>query len=1084
MYRPLPRIHSFAGTARVALACLLPAAGACGLAGCHGTGGGGKDARAPASVEFNAHVQPILSEYCYACHGPDIGGRKAGLRLDREEMAFAPRTNGPVIVRGQPDRSPLVQRIESTDPKKVMPPPESHKKLKPAEIAILRQWVKENAPYAEHWSFEAPKLPAIPESVHPGWTNRPIDRFILSRLQREGLAPNPEADRRTLIRRVTLDLTGLLPTAAETEAFLQDTSADAYEKVVDRLLSSPRYGEHRARYWLDYVRYADTHGIHFDNYRSIWPYRDYVIQAFNTNMPFDRFTREQLAGDLLPPASLDQLVATGFIRCNPSSNEGGGVPEEFQVNQVRDRVETFGTVFLGLTVQCAGCHDHKFDPMTQKDFYRLAAFFNNTAEKPWDENIAEPAPVVRVPAADQRAACDAALAKRAAVVARIDERKKAAPALLAAWLAGGARPQAVSSTGLVLRLRLDEGRGDVVVNSAPGALPAAFTSTVSHLVWNEEWVHWPAMRMDMSTRMELGSLGDFDSGQPFSAGGWFMTRGEPGNNGIRSGSFLSKMSDVSKKHRGWDILCSDGIISPHLIDSWPDSAIKITSEEKLAPNAWHHILFTYDGSSKAAGVKLYFDGRPASAKIDNDTLHGPMRGEAPLQLGRRHPDYDVIRQARYQDVRVYARALSPEEAARVPLEDIAAEIASKPAAGWSADERHTIERFYLERVDPEWTAWTAELAAIDAELGALTKGGTPTLVAAERPRQAADYVLARGVYSQRGERVYPGLPHFLPHPDGNPVDRRDLADWVLSPANPLPSRVVVNRMWQEIFGAGLVETVDDFGIMGQRPSHPELLDWLALDFTQNKWDVKRFYKELVMTAAYRQSSKISPLALQKDPRNRLLSRGPRHRMDAEVLRDCALQAAGLLVDKIGGPSVKPYQPDGIWESVTMPESNTLHYNQDHGESLYRRGLYTFWKRFAPPPTLETFDAPGRDVSCTRRQRTNTPLQALATMNSTEFTEASRKLAERAIREGGAEASARIDFLGLTLLNRPFAQDENDALQAQLKGFAEHYAAHEPEAAKLLGVGEAKADPALSAPELAAWTLLASQIVNTDEMVNK
>jgi mono/diheme cytochrome c family protein len=1075
-----------AGKGRVIFA--LVSAAALGLSACRDANQGGRTAQVTtgplARIDFNTHVQPILSENCYACHGPDLGGRKANLRLDREETAFAKREHGPVIVRGDPDRSPLIQRLETTDPKKIMPPPESHKTLKPQEIALLRQWVKENAVYAEHWAFVAPKQADPPTVTNATWASRPLDRFILDRLHRAGLNPNPEADRRTLIRRVTLDLTGLLPTPAEVEAFVNDASTNAYEQVVDRLLASPRYGEHRARYWLDYVRYADTHGIHFDNYRSIWPYRDYVIKAYNDNKPFDQFTREQLAGDLYPATNIDQIVATGFVRCNVTSNEGGGVPEEFQANLVRDRVEAFGAVYMGLTVQCASCHDHKFDPTTTRDFYQLAAFFNNTADKSWDENIAEPRPIARVPQADKLAAFHDVLARKAALIGKMDERRKQTPELVAKWLAGGGRPQAVSVTGLVLRLRLDEGQGDVVTNSAPGASPLAYTSTVSRLVWKEEWVHWPAMRMDMSTRMELGALGDFDANQPFSAGGWFMVRGEPGNGGAKSGSFLSKMSDAARKHRGWDILCSDGIIRPHLVDTWPESAIMVASEEKLEPFKWHHILFTYDGSSKAAGLKLYFDGQPARTKVENDTLHGSIRSEAPLQLGRRHPDYDVVRQARYQDIRVYARALTPEEAARVPNEDIAAEVVAMPMDQWNADQRHTVEQFYQMHVDKDLPGWKAERAKLDGELDALAQGGAATLIAAEKPRQAADHVLGRGVYSQRGERVYPGLPHYLPKPAGQTANRRDLAEWVVSPANPLTARVVVNRMWQELFGMGLVETADDFGIMGQHPSHPELLDWLAVDFREHQWDVKRFYKDLVLSSAYRQSPAISHQALQKDPRNRLLSRGPRGRMDAEMLRDCALQSAGLLVDRIGGPSVKPYQPAGLWESVTMPESNTLHYDQSHGESLYRRSLYTFWKRFSPPPTMETFDAPGRDVSCLRRQRTNTPLQALVTMNATEFMEAARKLAERILKEGGSESATRVEFLGRTLLGRPFAANEQQVLQTHALGFSGYFATNAAEAAKLLGVGESKADEKLPAPELAAWTLVASQVMNADEMLNK
>lgn len=1058
---------------------------------------GGKSAEVakalPGKVDFNQHVQPILSEYCYACHGFDAAARKAELRLDREEFAFAKRKNGPAIVRGQPDKSPLIQLLTSTDPKRVMPPPESHKTMKPEEIALLRQWVAEGAVWADHWAFVKPaKVPPPKFEPMPEWVKNDIDRHIWERLQKEGLKPNEEADKRSLIRRVSLDLTGLLPTAAEVDAFVNDASPGAYEKVVDRLLASPRYGEHRARYWLDYVRYADTHGIHFDNYRSIWPYRDYVIRAFNQNKPFDVFTREQLAGDLLAATNLDAVVATGFLRCNPTSNEGGGVPEEFQVNNVRDRVETFSAVYLGLTAQCAACHDHKFDPMTMKDHYQLFAFFNNTAELAWDLNSAEPKPLLRVPVEAKRTAFDAMLAKRAAVEAKLDARRKEIGQLVSKKLNGDVSPKHVKADGLVLRLKLDEGAGNTVKNSAPGAKPASFTSAISSLVWNEEWVHWPSVRMDISTKLDFGNIGDFDAKQAFSGSCWVMVRGEPGGGdggrGAKAGTVFAKVDDSAGKAVGWELLMQNGVPAVHFLDGATSVAIRVISSDRFTSRSvWYHVAFTYDGSGKAAGIKLYVDGNPVAMKVEADNLKGSIKTTAPLHLGRRHPDSNALKQARYQDVRIYARELSAKEVARLPVEDIAAEINEKSASSWTPDQRHTMAWFYETRADKDLPGWKTELEAIEKELETLGTNGVATLIAEEKAnRQPAAFVLKRGVYSHPGERVFPGFPHFLPQPAGaTPArDRRDLAEWVLSVENPLTARVVVNRMWQEVFGAGLVDTAEDFGIMGQRPTNPQLLDWLSNDFREHGWDVKRFYKQLVMSATYRQSSVAKPDAAKKDPRNRLFSRGPRFRMDAEMLRDSALQSAGLLVEKQGGPSVKPYQPPGIWEAVTMPESNTLKYQQDKGDNLYRRSLYTFWKRFAPPPTMETFDAPGRDVACLRRQRTNTPLQALVTLNSTEFVEASRKLAERILREGGADPASRIDYLGRTLLARPFDDIEKAALQKHLADFAKHYNANVAEAAKLLKVGDSAADATLPAADLAAWTVLASQVLNTDEALNK
>ena len=1031
-----------------------------------------------ARVDFNQHIQPVLSEYCYQCHGPDPGGRKAGLRLDRAPDAYAGGTNGPAIRPGQPDQSPALQRMLSHDPDQVMPPPDLHKTIPAEDIARVRQWIAEGAVYQDHWAFIPPVRPTPPTVAG---VSDPVDAFIRARLQRASLAPSPEADRRTLIRRVTLDLTGLLPTPAEVEAFVNDPASNAYDTVVDRLLASPRYGEHRARYWLDYVRYADTHGIHFDNYRSIWPYRDYVIRAFNANQPYDQFVREQLAGDLLTATNLDALVATGYLRCNQTSNEGGGIPEEFLANNTRDRVEAYGSAFLGLTVGCAGCHDHKFDPMTARDFYQLAAYFSNTAEPAWDFNNASPAPVLRLPADDQRAAADALLARRTAAAARLQARRTEFLRDPAARLAA-TPPQAVATTGLIVRLRLDEGRGEEVANSAPGANPATYRTTNTPPLWGEDWVHGSALRMELSTRLELGDLGNFEKDQPYSLGGWFQCRTEPGNSGDGEGSLLARMDAPAQGYRGWDILYAAETFHTHLIANWSGDALKVSATDKYPRGRWHHVFVTYDGSGKAAGLRLYVNGEAVATKVENDTLKGSTRTPVPTQLGRRAAG-DEMRQARYQDIRIYTRTLTPEEVARLPYEDLAAEWAMRDPATWTPDQRHTVLTWYLDRVDAEAAAARKEIAAADAELTALTAKGPTSLIAVERDRQPASYILARGVHSARGERVFPATPHFLPGASNPAPNRLALANWTLSATNPLTSRVAVNRIWQELFGAGLVDTPDDFGVMGARPTHPELLDWLAVEFRESGWDIKALYRRLVRSATYRQSSVVRPDHRQVDPQNRLLARGPRHRLDAEVLRDVALQAGGLLGDRIGGPSFKGYQPEGLWQAVSMPESDTYRYKADTGDALYRRSLYAFWKRFAPPPALETFDAPAREVACPRRPRTNTPLQALALMNEPQFVESCRKLAERLLREA-QEENARYDLLAALLLNRPLADPERAVLQGSRQQFATHYAAHPDQAALLLKVGAAPADTNLPPAEIAAWTLVASQALNLDETISK
>ncbi len=1068
------------------------------VAGEEAAGGGpATSAAATEKVSFNDVIQPLMSEACYQCHGPDSGTREpkdAPLRLDRAEFAFAKRDNGqPVIIPGKPEQSLLIQAIRSADPQVHMPPPKSHRQLKPHEIELLERWVGEGAEFEEHWAFVAPVKKTPPQVPGDAWSRNAIDRFVLQKLRDNGLEGAPPEDPRVLIRRAALDLTGLLPEPADVDAFAADPGDAAYEAYLDKLLASPRYAEHRTRYWLDYVRYSDTHGLHFDNARSIWPYRDYLIRSFQANKPFDRFLTEQLAGDLLPARTIDEVVATGYIRANVSTNEGGTVPEEIQVNKTRDRVEAFGAAFMGLTVGCAACHDHKFDPTSMRDFYSLNAFFNNTAEKSWDENIQDPAPVLRIPAADKLPALEDALARRAVPAAKYQDLRGRVEAELRQAQAAGSKPQAVSAEGLRLRLRFDEGSGDVVKNSAPGADPASFKVATNPLIWGEDSWLWPSMRMDTSSRLALPQHGDFEVDQPFTAAFWGMARMVTGNGDTGAGSMLSRMGDVSRNaQRGWDIFLEGNkraghTLVVHIVHQWPQHAIRVESAP-FPRGEWKHAGFTYDGSGKAAGVKIYIDGKPMPLTVTHDTLQPgqTIRTDAPLNLGRRE-DTQPLRESRYQDLRIYSRALTPEDFARLTFEDPAAEIlARQPDAGkWSGDERHVVlDRWFLGGVHAEAARLRAELQRIDDEIGEITKGGAPTLVAREKPTPAYASVLNRGVYSARKERVAPAVPAFLPTlAKDQSANRLGLARWLLQPDQPLLGRVTVNRMWQEIFGTGIVATTDDFGIMGSRPSHPELLDWLAVEFRESGWDMRHLYKLMLTSAGYRQSSAVTPEKLAKDDKNRLLSRGPRFRMDAEMLRDSALQAGGLLVEKAGGPSVKPYQPPGIWEAVSMPESNTKAYQADSGENLYRRSMYSFWKRFSPPPSLETFDAQAREVVCMRRARTNTPLQALVTMNDPQFVEAARKLAERAIK-GGTETKTRLDFMARTVLGRGLGDREVPPLTNSLERFSAHFAAHPEDAKALLTTGASPSDPALPVAEIAAWAMVANQFLNLDEYVNK
>jgi hypothetical protein len=1119
-------------------------------------------------LDFNQDVQPILASNCFSCHGPDPEMRKAGLRLDLGESAFKKRPGHPdAIVPGHPEQSELIKRIESKDPHYLMPqnPQGEAKPMRPADVAILREWIKEGAVYRPHWAFEKPTRPPVPAVAQGGdWSRNPIDAFILAHLKREGLRPSPEADKATLIRRVTLDLTGLLPTPAEVRAFENDNSPQAYEHLVDSLLARPTFGEERARYWLDYARYADTYGLHYDNSRDIWPYRDYLIRSFNSNKPFDQFAMEQIAGDLMPSKNLDPLIASGYVRLGVSSNEGGTIPEELSTNIARERTEAYGATFMGLTVGCAVCHDHKYDPTTQKDFYALTAFFSNIEEKPFNDDRPVWTPVARIPRPQNQEEYNRVWARRSELAERLRQMRLERSTLIEKWLASRRNlPQPVSTSKLALRLRLDEGGGESLANSAPNPQPASFAIGKSKPQWGETTWLWPDFRMDTNTRILLGQTGDYERTQAFSSGGWFMMRSAPNYDlGWESGTLLSKM-DATQHNRGWDLAFTKGILSVELVnegpkdlvihkdakekdpkekkpaekplkeafqfptpadltakdlaankpkekkeppkkkeekkpeakpaapkppeDTTPLVAIKVSTSEPLPLDGhWRHIFFTYDGSGKASGVKIYVNGAPVATKVDADTLgNASIRTPAPMQLGFRNPDANPAREARYQDVRLYGRAVTTEEIRRLPFEDYVAEVTSNAADKWNEDETHAVSEYYFNNVDEAAKAIHAQLAELDAQLDKLSEGGDLTLVSWEKPSIAYANVLTRGIYSARVERVEANTPHYLPPlPAGMPHDRLALAKWTVSPDNPLTARVTVNRMWNEIFGTGLVETTEDFGIMGQRPSHPQLLDWLAVEFRESGWNIKHMYKLMVMSAAYRQSGKSTPEQLQKDPKNLLLAHGPRFRMDAEMLRDVALESGGLLVNKIGGPSVKPYQPPNVWEQVSYSASDTLNYTQQHGDALYRRSLYTYWKRMATMPDMDAFDAPMRDVVCTRRQRTDTPLQALVTMNDEQWVEAARALAERVIKEGGAQPAKRIDLMSEILLSHDPPPQTETVLENSLAQMEKHYASDPKAAHQLVSVGEKKSNASIPAPELAAWTMVASEMLNLDETVNK
>ena len=1046
------------------------------------------------TVDFQRDVRPILSNHCFECHGPDAATRMADLRFDTREGAFSQRPSGSLVVPGDPEASLLYQRISHPQPALRMPPAHSKRPLKDEQIARLRQWIQQGAAWDQHWSFKAIGRPAPPPVKNPSWVRNPLDRFILARLEAEGLAPAPEADKRTLARRLALDLTGLPPDPGTLAGFLADDSDRAYETLVDRLMESKHWGEHRARYWLDAARYGDTHGIHIDNYREMWPYRDWVIGAFNRNQPFDQFTLEQIAGDLLPDPGLDRLVATGFHRCNITTNEGGVIPEEYEAIYAKDRADTTGMVFLGLTVGCATCHDHKFDPISQREFYALTAFFRNTTQYVMDGNISDPPPVLVVPEAQGLDRWDRLRREAGEVEAGIASRAASVGGAFSDWLAADRHRSLqtpLEASAELLRLRLGrkasaeiEGkRKKVVLRQGARVREGPARNQRSLRFGEESWAELPSLELDTDTPFSI-ALSYY---QP-KVVGTFAVMGQ---------------SDPEDHSRGWALISRSRqlvltLTGERPAPEKPASSVQIRpiNTRRLSPGEWTHIVLTYDGSGERAGLALYWNGETIESQGSEyfTRVEGSIRTDQPLYLGRgltkvgdlAVPEVSSFSGGGIADLRIYNRAISAPEAKLVSLWPNLEGASNKKAQALTPEERSALRLYYLAVEDDQYRRLMARAREIEREWREVRRRGGITHVMQERAdSQPQAHVLYRGLYDQPRELVKAETPSALPPMAASwPRNRLGLARWLIAPSNPLTARVVVNRYWQEVFGTGLVETSDDFGSQGKRPSHPDLLDWLAVEFRQSGWDIKRFFRTLVTSAAYRQAAALTDKKIEKDPGNRLLSRGPSFRMDGEMIRDYALAASGLLVRKIGGPSVRPYQPEGVWKRVAMPTSNTRIYQPDSGSKLYRRGLYTFWKRSAPPASMEIFNAPTREHATVRRERTNTPLQALVTMNDTQFVEAARYLAQRAMREAGADFDRRLDYITTRLLARDLKPGERAVARRTYRELVGHYGSNAREAGKLLATGESAPDEALPATESAAWTLLTSQLMNLDEVLNK
>jgi hypothetical protein len=1020
---------------------------------CQGVG----SAQAADAPRFARDIRPILAEHCYACHGP--GTQEAGLRLDSAEAATRELDSGArAVVAGDAAASELVARIRATDPDVVMPPPHSKKPLTDAQKSLLERWIAAGAAYEAHWSFRPLVRPDVPAGEAAAG---PIDRFLEARLAEEGLPVQGEADRPTLIRRVTFALSGLPPTQDEVDLFLADPSPEAYEKLVDRLLASPHHGEEMARHWLDAARYADTHGLHLDNERQMWAYRDWVVQAFNANMPFDRFTVEQIAGDLLPNATREQQTATGFSRCNVTTSEGGSINDELIFRYAVDRTATVTNIWLGLTGQCAVCHDHKFDPLSAREFYALYAFFNSAADPGFDGNIATTKPVITLPTPEQEALVTALDARLPPLRQAVDEAVAGVEYVDPAALDPTPEPAVIETVWLD-----DEFPPNAAVQSSGGAKTGWLVSAVPGEVKSGQR---SLERVAEGVGQDFYSSGAeplvVGADAEFFAHAWLDPAAPP------RAIMLQFHSDGWKHRVVWGDPDAIGFGKPGTTERFHAGPLPKTG-------AWVRIAVRAKQLGLAAGTKITgFALTQCDGHVRWDLVGSAVRDDATV------------------DERRSLAAWWKKRAGQKKIADVPAALEGLVRAG----PEKTTKPEDVARVRGHWLAsvWRdrpAEVVAavkdrdeVQAARDELDGRIARTFVFNDLPEMRDSFVMLRGAYDKPGEKVERTTPAFLPplpSTAGRVPSRLDLAEWIVRDDQPLTARVAANRLWQQFFGTGLVKTSEDFGLQGEPPSHPELLDWLAAEYRDGGWDTRRMVRMLVTSRAFRRASSAAAAQLDRDPDNRLLARGPRIRLDAEQIRDNALAVSGLLVRTFGGKGVKPYQPDNIWEPVGFARSNTRNYERDSGDALYRRSLYTFLKRTAPPPFLANFDAPNREQFCARRERSNTPLQALQLMNDVQHVEAARALAARTLGAGGDADAARIAWLFRTVLAREPEAAEAEVLAAALAGHRARYAADTAAAGRLVALGESKPPARLAAEELAAWTLLANTVLNLDETLTR
>jgi hypothetical protein len=1020
-------------------------------------------------VDFNFEVRPILADHCFKCHGADEKSRKAKLRLDQAETAYAFRdkdTGRPAISRGHPEGSELYRRITSSDDDERMPPPASKLTLTDAEKEVLKRWIAQGSEYRPHWAFIPVGEVPVPTLKDKSQVRNPIDAFVLERLSGEGLRLSPEATREALIRRLSFDLRGLPPSLPEIDDFLADESPDAYEKVVDKFLASSAYGERVANVWLDLARYADTYGYQADVDCDLSPWRDWVIRAFNQNLSYDKFILWQLAGDLLPHPTPDQVLATAFNRLHRQTNEGGSIEEEFHVEYLADRVATAGTALLGLTLGCARCHDHKYDPITQKDYYRMFAFFNNIDESGLYSHFtrAIPTPTLLLYPDGVEAKHQALLDQIQSKEAELGEIENSAKSRFETRARSASIPRPEPADAYSFEEVAKDSTPDSKGTNHPGSLvdgPVQVDGKVGK-----------ALQFSGDNSLVCKGAGAFNRTTPFTFALWL----KPAEQQERAVIFHRSRAWTDSGSRGYELLLEDSKPSFSLIHFWPGNALKVIARTALPTNQWSHLTITYDGSSRAAGVQLYLNGEPLPLDVVRDHLYKDILhrsewgdadvGNIDLTLAGRFRD-SGFKNGVIDEFEVFDRCLTPWE-----VKTVAGTPAGTPDAG-------ALFAYYLQRVDAPHQTAAADLRKLREEENTLIDDVREIMVMQEMPHYRQSFVLKRGAYDAHGEPVEPGTPEkIFPFPSNLPHNRLGLAQWIIDPHNPLTARVAVNRLWRMHFGRGIVVTEEDFGTQGKLPTHPELLDWLAREFVNSDWNVKHLHKLIVMSATYRQSSQAPADLLVKDPENHLLARGPEHRLRAEEVRDNALAISGLLSPKIGGPSAKPYQPAGLWEEAGTGK----HYEPDKSDGLYRRSLYTFWRRTSPPPSMLIFDAPSREVCTARRETTSTPLQSLVLLNDPQFVEASRVLAESLVKQCGENVDARITkAFRLTTGRKP--KPAEVAILEQLYREQLDLFEKDPSAAdQYLKIGERPLDTSLPAQEVAATTVLANTLMNLDEFV--